>query len=302
MRNAFADALFEAAAEDERIAVVAADISPAGRMAEFAAAHPDRFVNVGVAEQAMVGIAAGLALRGRRVFCYSIAPFSLYRPFEFVRDDVALQNLSVTIVGMGAGLVYSTLGATHNAVEDVAIASTLPNVTVLAPCDPAETREVTRWIARTPRGPVYLRLGKSGEPDLTSDASEPWRPGRFRLLRGGEDRIAPAIVGYGPILAIAIEAGRRIGSPVYGVTTVNPLPFDDAVGLLAAHERIVVVEEAIAHGGLSSALRSLANEARSRAEIVSVALPVPIVKCYGSYADVLAANEMTVEHVLRAVQ
>src|SRR5690349_782673 len=145
MRNMFADAFFEAGLRDPRLVMVVADISPAGSIARFREEFPDRFVNTGVAEQVMIGMCAGMAQRGLRPFAYTIATFTLYRPFEMVRDDLCYQNLPVTIVGIGGGVTYSTLGGTHHAQEDVAVACALPNMTVLAPCDPAETRDMTRW-------------------------------------------------------------------------------------------------------------------------------------------------------------
>ena len=128
MRNAFAEVLADLGREDPRVCIVVADISPAGPMAKFREEFPERFINVGVAEQAMIGICAGLALKGMRPFAYTIATFALYRPFEFVRDDLAYQNLPVTVVGIGGGVVYSTLGGTHYAQEDVAVASSIPNM------------------------------------------------------------------------------------------------------------------------------------------------------------------------------
>ena len=140
MRNRFADTFYELGKADPRLCVVVADISPAGSIAKFRSEFPRRFINTGVSEQIMIGMAAGIAQRGLRPFAYTIATFTLYRPFEMVRDDLCYQNLPVTIVGIGGGVTYSTLGATHHAQEDVAIASAIPNLSVIAPCDPAEDR------------------------------------------------------------------------------------------------------------------------------------------------------------------
>ena len=124
MRNKFAEAIYEIGKKDSKICALVADISPAGSMLDFQKDFPNRFINTGVSEQSMIGIAAGLALRGMRPFCYTIASFSLFRPFEFIRVDLCYQNLPVTVIGMGAGLIYSTLGSTHHSAEDIAIAST----------------------------------------------------------------------------------------------------------------------------------------------------------------------------------
>ena len=178
-------------------------------MAKFSTQYPERFINVGVAEQSMIGICAGLALKGCQPFAYTIATFSLYRPFEMVRDDLCYQNLPVTVVGMGAGVIYSTLGGTHHTMEDIAIAGAVPNMQIVAPCDPAECTEATRWCARQKNGPVYLRIGKAGEPDLTKGA-EPWVFGKLRYLRRGTD---VCILSYGVITKMAIGARRSLGRP-----------------------------------------------------------------------------------------
>src|SRR6185312_278679 len=131
--------------------------------------------------------------------------FTIYRPFEQVRVDCAYQNLAVKLVGVGAGVNYSTLGGTHHAQEDVAIMSAVPNMTVLAPCDPAETALVTRESIRVP-GPVYLRLGKAGEPDLTS-AADPFRFGKIRFIKHGADA---CFLAYGPITKMALDVAARL--------------------------------------------------------------------------------------------
>ena len=147
MRNRFADVFYDLASVDPGMAIVVADISPAGSIARFRTEFPDRFVNTGVAEQIMIGLCAGMALRGMRPMAYTIATFTLFRPFEFVRDDLCYQNLPVTIVGIGGGVTYSTLGSTHHAMEDVSIASALPNMQVIAPCDAEEVEAATKWCA-----------------------------------------------------------------------------------------------------------------------------------------------------------
>ena len=205
MRNTFSEALYQEATQNPDIYIVVADISPAGSMSKFSAQYPERFINVGVAEQSMIGICAGLALKGCQPFAYTIATFSLYRPFEMVRDDLCYQNLPVTVVGMGAGVIYSTLGGTHHTMEDIAIAGAIPNMQIVAPCDPAECTEATRWCARQKNGPVYLRIGKAGEPDLTKNA-EQWVFGKLRYLRRGSEI---CILSYGVITKMAVELATK---------------------------------------------------------------------------------------------
>ena len=135
---------------------------------------------MGVAEQSMVGIAAGLAMKGKKVFTYTIATFSLYRPFEMIRDNLCYQNLPVTIVGMGAGTIYNNLGGTHMTQEDISICRSIPNFKIISPSDPNEMREAVKQCVKNKKNPIYLRLGKSGEKNYTSESLEKWKFGKIR--------------------------------------------------------------------------------------------------------------------------
>lgn len=295
MRNKFADVFYELGKRDPRLCVVVADISPAGSIAKFRSEFPDRFVNTGVAEQIMIGMVTGMAQRGLRPFAYTIATFTLYRPFEFVRDDLCYQNLPVTIVGIGGGVTYSTLGGTHHAQEDVAIASTIPNLNVIAPCDPAEAEAATRWCAQQEIGPVYLRLGKAGEPDLSSQAKTPWAFGKIRELREGKD---VCILSYGPIVKRAFEVAERFAAAgrsasIVSVHTLKPL---DRVGvgeILQKFPHVVVIEECAPNGSLAMRVRDLAWEIRAGCRLDVFTLQDAFIHCYGSHDDLLAAHGLS---------
>lgn len=276
MRNAFAKALYEAALEDERIYVLAADISPAGPLVDFAKAFPRRFINVGVAEQAMIGMAAGLALKGLRPFCYTIATFAMYRPFEFIRDDLAYQKLPVTVVGMGAGLNYSTLGATHHAMEDVAIAAAIPGMRVMAPHDPKSTEEAVRYCATQNEGPVYLRLGKAGEPNLD-----------FRPKTG------ICVLGYGPIL------GAFQDFYCYPLTTLKPLPEADIRFILSSFRHVAVVEEHTPW--LGPRVRAIAHEYRLPTYVHTFALKDEFIHFHGEREELLRLHGLTREQILASL-
>jgi transketolase len=161
MRTAFIESLIECAEENKNIWLLTADLG-FSVLEAFKDKFPDRFINIGVAEQNMTGIAAGLALSGKKVFTYSIANFPTLRCLEQIRNDVCYHNLNVNIVAVGGGLSYGTLGYTHHGIEDLAIMRALPNITVTAPGDPIETRAVTNYLV-SKDGPGYLRLGKAGE-------------------------------------------------------------------------------------------------------------------------------------------
>ena len=295
MRNNFAETFYEAGKSDPRLCLVVADISPAGAIDKFRNEFPDRFVNTGVAEQIMIGMVAGMALRGLRPFAYTIATFALFRPYEMIRDDLCYQNLPVTVVGIGGGVNYSTLGGTHHAQEDVAIACTIPNMTVIAPCDPAETRIATKWLTTQERGPVYFRLGKAGEPDLTKEAAEPWEFGRLRYLSRGQD---VCILSYGPVVKLANdvaawfrENGRSVS--VVSTHTLKPLDIDGVAKALHRHKQVIVIEELAPYGGLGPRVKAIAWDTKASCRIDTFALDDAFHHVYGSHGDLLAAHGLS---------
>lgn len=303
MRDQFARTVHDIAQTTPDVFIIVADISPAASMAPFRTQFPERFINVGVAEQSMIGLCAGLAQRGCRPFAYTIATFSIYRPFEQVRDDICYQNLPVTIVGIGGGISYSTLGGTHHAQEDVAIMSALPNMSVLAPCDPAETAAATRAAVEC-HGPVYLRLGKSGEPDLTSRAVDPFVFGRVRRLRPGRD---VCILSYGPITKMAFDAANAIeretgGSvAVVAVHTLKPLDRDGIARILQQFATVVVLEEHSPRGGLGGQVKEIAWDAGAGCRLTTFSLQDEFIHAFGPHAYLLGRHGLSVEAITRAV-
>ena len=299
MRNKFADTLYECGRENPLIAIVVADISPAGSMEKFRKEFPERFINVGVAEQSMIGICAGMALKGLQPFAYTIATFSLYRPFEFVRDDLGYQNLPVTVVGIGGGVVYSTLGGTHHCQEDIAIAGAIPNMSIIAPCDPAEAREATIYCASQRKGPIYLRLGKAGEPVLSDNAIDAWQFGKLRYLRPGRD---VCILSYGIVMkkAFAVaeqleKAGKSVS--IASVHTMKPL---DRLGIEAAlksHRQVVVIEEHAPQGGLAAQTKQIAWDVKASCDLKTFTLQDEFIHNYGSHDDLLAAHGLDVAKI-----
>ena len=297
----FAETLYELAKEDPRIYIVVADISPAGSMAKFREEFPERFINVGTAEQSMIGICAGLALKGMRPFAYTIATFALYRPFEMVRDDLGYQNLPVTVVGIGGGVIYSTLGGTHYAQEDIAIAGAIPNMSIIAPCDPPEARAATRYVAlRDGGGPVYLRFGKAGEPTITGDAADPFEFGKIRYLYRGDD---VAVLSYGVIMGMAAEVaeglkaqGRSVS--LIGCHTLKPLDRSGIAEILRRHTKVVVVEEHVPQGGLAPQTKQIAWDIGAKCELRTFTLKDEFVHCYGDHKDILAAHGLSADSIL----
>jgi transketolase len=222
--------------------------------------RPRQLFNMGVAEANMMGTCAGLALSGKKPFAYTIIPFLTMRAFEQIRIDVAMQNQPVKIVGVGGGLAYGNQGPTHHSLEDVAILRAVPNMTVIVPCDPIESRKATRAAYEHP-GPVYLRLGRNGEPKLHSGDYQ-FRIGKAVVMRAGNDA---TIVACGAVTKLALDAAevlstKGVQARVLNVHTVKP--FDSEAVLEAASEtRVMIsVEEHSIIGGLGSAVAEVLAE------------------------------------------
>ena len=252
MRTAFIEQLIVEARTNPRIFLVVGDLG-FSVVEPFAREFPDRFLNAGVAEQNMTGVAAGLAAEGYHVFTYSIANFPTLRCLEQIRNDVVYHGLPVTVVAVGAGLAYGSLGHSHHAVQDIAVMRSLGEIGIWTPSDPGETRACVRHLSAHP-GPSYLRVGKAGEPRLHDVG---WRSGApLKVREGGSDL---AVVTCGSILENVLKAAdllqkSGIAASVFSVPRVHPLSATDLVEL-SSFCRIAVVEEHLETGGLFSALR-----------------------------------------------
>lgn len=252
MRNAFIKRLTELAKSNPKIFLITGDLG-FGVLEDFEKVFPKQYLNAGVAEQNMTGLAAGLALEGRTVFTYSIGNFPTLRCLEQVRNDVCYHRADVKVVAIGGGFSYGSLGFSHHATEDLAILRALPEMTVVSPGDLWEAEEATSALAKTP-GPAYLRLDKSAAPN-TRREGEVFQLGKARVLREGTDL---TLVGTGGILECVLKAAddlerRGIRCRILSMHTIKP--FDGEAVLSAARETggLVTVEEHTVAGGLGSA-------------------------------------------------
>jgi transketolase len=244
MRTAFIEALIASARTHPDIFLVVGDLG-FSVVEPFAREFPDRFLNAGIAEQNMMGLAAGLASEGYHVFTYSIANFPTLRCIEQFRNDVCYHNFSVTIVAVGAGLAYGNLGYSHHAVQDIACLRGMPNIQLMSPCDPGETKAALRHLVTNP-GPSYLRLGKAGEPELRVSGSF----GRGPILVAGSSQSRQAVVATGSILSEALRAASSLEDvAVYSMPVLAPVIGSDLEALWQ-HGRIITVEEHVRQGGL----------------------------------------------------
>lgn len=252
MRDAFIAELTELAEADKSIVLITGDLG-FGVLNEFAERFPDQFINAGVAEQNMTALACGLALEGHKVFTYSIGNFTTLRCLEQLRNDVCYHDADVTAVAVGGGFSYGQLGMSHFATEDLAILRALPNMCVVAPSDPWETRILTRQMAAE-KGPKYLRLdkGSAGLPEAPSDVTL----GKVRSVREGDGL---TIVTIGAVLSEALVAAERLAgigieAHILSVHTLKPL---DAAPIIASARRtgtVITVEEHSIIGGLAGAV------------------------------------------------
>jgi transketolase len=299
MRDAFFEALVDLAAGDERVWALTGDLG-IGLFDDFERAAPGRYLNVGIAEQNMVGVAAGLASAGQVPFAYSIAPFVTSRPHDQIRVDVAMTGANVKLVGVGGGMAYGYLGPTHHAIDDLAIMRALPGLTVLAPGDPADVRRATR-AAFAVDGPVYLRLGKNGERAvLPADAS--FVVGRAATLRDGGD---VTLVSTGAILPEALAAAETLAAAGVEATvlhygTVKPFDTETLVASATATGAVVTLEEHNVIGGLGSAAAEALAEHGAGARLRRVGVPDTFAHVVGSQEHLRRHYGLTGDDVARA--
>ena len=254
MRDAFTRALMREAEKDPRLTLVTGDLG-FGVLKPFWETYPEQFVNAGIAEQAMTGLAAGLAMTGRTVLTYSIGNFPTLRCIEQIRNDCAYHNANVKVVCVGGGFVYGSLGMSHHATEDMAILRALPGVTVFTPGDPHEVEAIVPVMLNTP-GTCYLRLGRGGEPYLHEQPIEHYTAPRALTLREGGD---VALLSAGGILTQTVGAARLlaeqgVSAEVVSFPCLKPIDTEKLAELARRFKHIVTVEEHSIVGGFGSAV------------------------------------------------
>lgn len=299
-RDGFGDGLLLAGKADKRIVAICADLTESTRVEAFKNAFPERFVQMGVSEQSLAAIAAGMALAGKVPFIASYACFSPGRNWEQIRTAIALSENNVKIAGAHAGVSVGPDGATHQMTEDIALMRVLPNMTVLVPCDAIETRKATIAAAEMD-GPVYIRFAREKTPVVTTDKT-PFAIGKAQVFRKGGD---VAIIACGPLVYHALLAARDLAQHGKEATVINCpsiKPFDEATVLAAARQcmAVVTVEEAQAAGGLGGAV----------CELLASEFPCPVERIglqdvfgqSGTPAELLEHYKLTAPWIAKAAQ
>lgn len=267
MRSAFFNTLTELAQKDERIVLLTADL---GYLAiePFAEAFPDRFINVGVAEQNMIGLATGLAEAGFIPFVYSITPFAALRPYEFIRNGPIAHHLPVRIVGVGAGISYSTNGITHYGLEDLGVMRIQPGIITIAPADARQTQSALLATWNQP-GPVYISLGKDNTGQIPGLDGQ-FELGKMKIIASGKDLLIFSIGSITNEVLLAAKELNKIGifPTIAVISCLNPVSSDEIAELIGNFKTIFTVESHYITGGLGSLIAEIIAESGTPGRLI----------------------------------
>ncbi len=299
-RDYYGKALVELGRERRDIVVLDADLSGSTRTAKFAQEFPERFFNVGVAEQNLMGVSAGLASCGLKVFASSFAMFATGRPWDQIRNTICANKLDVKIVATHAGITVGEDGASHQANEDIAIMRAIPNMRVIAPCDAYETYEVIKAIVDIP-GPFYVRMGRSKVPVVT-ERKEKFEFGKGQVLREGKDAyiLAHGLMVYNSLRAGELLSQQGLSIGVVNMPTIKPLDTELVLEVAKKVKAVVVCEEHSVIGGLGSAVAEfLSQNYPIRLELIGIN---DVFGQSGTPDELLSAYGLDVDSIVKRVK
>ena len=301
MRNTFIKTLTKLAESDKDIYLVIADLG-FSVVEEFEKQFPDRFINTGIAEANAVSIAAGLALCGKKPFVYSIAPFITMRAFEQVRVDCAYMNTNVKLVGVGGGVAYGPAGATHHAIEDLAVMRALPNIIVTAPGDPTEAEALIKNSLTTKR-PMYIRLAKNNEPVLTADKAEDIVLGKAHIYSKGNDL---TILTTGSSFEngtkiVELLKKYQINAELANIHTIKPFDKEYLLERISKNIPVVTIEEHNIIGGLGSAVSEIIAESEYNVRFKRFGIPDQYSHFVGSQQFILGKWNLDVDSIAQEI-
>ena len=300
MRKAFIQSLLKLAHTDERVMLLTADLGYLV-IEEFIETFPHRFVNVGVAEQNMVGIATGLAEAGFIPYIYSITPFAALRPFEFIRNGPIYHNLPVRIVGVGQGVEYGINGLSHYALEDIGVLRTQPNLTIIAPADNAQTRNAVERTYNLP-GPIYFRLSKDNVdiPELEGK----FEIGQIQQVGYGTDllMISTGAITQEAIQAAHILAENGLNATILVIASISPSPEKQLIDMLSKFRCVFTLEAHYTTGGIGSLIAELAAENNLALKLTRFGFTSILNGTVGSAASIYALHGLSSEKVAGRIQ
>lgn len=301
MRNTIVNLIHEAARTNPNIYFLTGDLGYSV-IENFQKELPKQCLNLGIAEQNMMGTAAGLALEGKKVFVYSIVPFATMRCMEQIRTDVAIQNLDVNIIGVGGGFAYGALGPTHHAIEDIAMMRVLPNFKIIAPSDPVSAAVLGKQVLRS-RGPFYLRLNKGKETALYKEPP-PLAIGKGYVIKPGAE---VCIFCSGPITENVLDAAKNLESEgisieVIDMATIKPIDADLIKLKSRSRKFLVAVEEHSIIGGLGSAIAEVIADQPKRALLYRLGAPDKYAEVFGNQEYMRKTMGLSAENIYQAIK
>lgn len=300
MRNHLIDKITKIAEKDKKIMLITADLG-FSVVEKFRDKFPDRYINVGIAEQNMAAVAAGIALEGNTVFIYSIGNFPTLRCIEQIRNDICYHNANVKILAVGSGFAYGTLGMTHHATEDLAIMRTLPNMRVFTPCDFVNAEAIAEDICKI-QGPCYVRLERGGEKQVFTK-EENFMIGKLKELRKGSDI---AIIAIGTVINEALKAADDLkyqnkNISVYSVYTLKPLDKQEILNIAKKHKYILTIEEHQIVGGLGSTISEIIAESGIAIKVIRLGLHDEFTSIVGNQEYLRKVYNMDTESIKKRI-
>jgi transketolase len=297
MRDAFFDSLFEIARKDKDVILITADTGAICHD-KFKKVLPDQYINIGIAEQNMVGVAAGLALAGKTVYIYAIIPFVTMRCYEQIRINLCCMNLPVKVVGIGAGFDYSTLGPTHHGTEDISLIRSLPDIDIYSPSDSLSAALLAKVSYRIP-GPVYIRLDRTGYPAVYKKAADIGIRKGFSVLKKGRDL---CIIATGRMVCTAIEAAKRLAdhsvdAGVIDLFRIKPIEIKTLLAAVGKGRRIVTLEEHFISGGMGESIAAELASLKSAPKAKIIGINNNFCRKYGTREYLLRLNGLDANSV-----
>ncbi|MFA6547757.1 MAG: transketolase C-terminal domain-containing protein [Candidatus Magasanikbacteria bacterium] len=302
MRNTVINNIFEEAKKNPNIILLIGDLGYSV-VENFQRELPKQFINVGIAEQNMIGLAAGLALSGKKVFVYSIVPFVTLRCLEQIKVDVCYQNLDVTIIGVGAGYTYGSAGVTHHAIEDIAVMQSLPNMRIVVPADAIQSAQLISQIVSS-AGPCYLRLSKGGDPSLSWLHEEPAKLGVSSIIKSGNDVMLLCIgtIVNSAYIAVQQLINEGIDIGLIYFNTIKPLDRGRLLKLANQSNFIITLEEGNIIGGFGTTVGAELCELGFKGRFKRLGVPDLYYSVVGSQEFMRSQAGLSVENIIKTIK